>query len=124
VCSSDLRLIRLSASQAEVQASLTLVSFERAAFSPEEAAARLEESRDNQVNRVKGQLVFEYDIILNGYPGKEIMIAFGPPEKKLRYRARTFYVGNRQFVLSVIGNSRDVISLGANAYLESFDAWE
>lgn len=122
--SGTARLIRLSAKDAQVRASLTLVSFSHPAFTPEEISVGLGISRDNQVNRVNGRLVFESDVILNGYAGKEIMIAFGPPTQNYRYRGRTYYVGSRQFILSVIGVTSDVTSPGADAYLESFDAWE
>lgn len=122
--SGPAQLIRLSTKDSKVRASLTLVSFSRGPFSPDEIAAGLNVSRDNQVNRVSGRLIFQNDINLNGYAGKELMIAFGPPAKKYRYRGRTFYVGSRQFILSVIGVAGDVTSPGADDYLESFNAWE
>ena len=121
--SGPAKVISYSAKGGGVRASLSMVRFSRGPFTEAEAAYGLIQSRENQVRQVKGQLLRDTDLTMAGYPGKEIMIGFGPPDKSYRYRGRTYYVGARQFVMSVVGTEREVLAPAATRYLDSFEAW-
>ena len=116
------RLVRYQARHEEFRTALTVVTFSREAFSEQEVATGLRASRDNQVNRLKGELVSEKDIAIDGHAGKELVIAVGPPGKPrdFRYRVRTYYVGNRQYLMSVIGTPQQVVAAEADAFFASF----
>ena len=122
--SGPARMIRLRAKKDSLRTSITVVAFDREPFTPAEAAYGLDKSRDRQVAQVQGRIVSQEELELDGHPGREVVIAFGPPEQDFRYRVRTYYIGSRQFLLSVIGLSSDVASAGAEAYFTSFGLTE
>ena len=119
--SGTAKVARFKAHEGNIRASLTVVAFDRAAFSDTEAAYGLAQSRDRQIAQVKGTLVSETDLEVDDGLGKDLMIAFGPPEQNFRYRVRTYYIGSRQFLVSLVGWQADVVSAPATAYLDSFE---
>ena len=120
MASGPAQYVRFTAAAGRLQAAVNVVVFNRGPFTPDEIASGLAQSRDRQVALVYGRLVREFDIALEGHPGKELLISFGPPEQDFHYRVRSYYVGNRQFLVSVIGSADDVFSAAADAYFNSF----
>lgn len=116
------RMVRYRAKDKVFRTALTVVTFDHRPFTRDEAALGLKLSRDNQVRGLKGELISEKDIAIDGYPGKELHIAFGPPGKprNYRYRVRTYYVQNRQYLMSIIGTEKLVSSQRSDDYFGSF----
>lgn len=116
------RMIRYRAKDKSFRTALTVVTFSRGPFSRRQMATGLKLSRDNQVRSLKGELVSEKDIAIDGHPGKELLIAIGPPGKPrtFRYRVRTYYVQNRQYLISIIGTEKLVSSQRSEDYFNSF----
>lgn len=116
------RTVRYRAKDKAFRTSLTVAAYSRGAFTAAEIAAALNISRDRQMRLLKGELVSDKDIAIDGHPGKELVIAIGPPGKPqtYRYRVRTYYVGNRQYLMSVIGSEKLVLSARSDEYFASF----
>jgi len=115
-------MVRYRAKDKAFRTALTVVTFSRGPFSRREMAMGLKHSRDNQVRSLKGELISERDIAIDGHPGKELLVAIGPPGKprNFRYRVRTYYVQNRQYLISIIGTKKLVSSQRSEDYFGSF----
>ena len=104
-------------------AALTAVEFEREAFTDDEITRGPDQSRQRIVPRVKGKLVREERLAPDSYRGSAQLVEFLADGQTLYFRNRVFFVGNRQFQLSVIGSDREVLSEAADGFFESFRAW-
>ena len=120
MASGPAQVLRLKAWGDTLRTAVTVVTFARAPFTVSEADIGLEQSRNRQIAQVMGKLVTERDITLAGYAGKELLIAFGPAAQTYHYRVHTYYIENRQFLISVIGPKREVLSTSADLFFESF----
>jgi len=91
-------------------------------FGRREIAIALSLSRDRQVRLLNGRLIFDMNISIKGYPGEELVIAIGPPGNPhtYQYRVRTYFVDNRQYMMSVIGREKLVLPPRSVDYFESF----
>jgi hypothetical protein len=78
----------------------------------------LDEARDGSVNNVRGRLLRERDIVLEGYPGKEIEYEGETPAEEI-YKSRIYLVKQRLYVLLVTA-PRNGASKDAEKFLNSF----
>jgi hypothetical protein len=79
---------------------------------------RLDGSRDTSVKKVNGRILSEKRIQLQGkHPGREVVASL--PEAGRVIRSRFYLVGSRAYLLSVIGEDRDIRSPTANRFFES-----
>jgi hypothetical protein len=79
---------------------------------------RLDGSRDTSVKKVNGRILSEKRIQLQGkHPGREVVASL--PDTGRVIRSRFYLVGSRAYLLSVIGEDRDIRSPTANRFFES-----
>ncbi|MCG8355557.1 MAG: hypothetical protein MI920_08310 [Kiloniellales bacterium] len=102
---------------------MTAVEFEREAFTDDEITRGLDQSRQRIVARFKGKLVREERLAPDSYRGSAQLVEFLADGQTLYFRNRVFFVGHRQFQLSVIGSESEVLSEAADGFFESFRAW-
>jgi hypothetical protein len=79
---------------------------------------RLDGSRDTSVKKVNGKILSERRIQLQGkHPGREVVASL--PDTGRVLRSRFYLVGSRAYLLTVIGEDRDIRSPTANRFFES-----
>ena len=77
----------------------------------------LDGARDGGVANVRGKLLDEMQIDLNGHPGREIKVAAAGGAATIR--ARFYLVGNRLYQCQVITKNENAYSTSANRFLNS-----
>ena len=117
------RMFRFKSGGEELSPAMSVTVYSRAPFSKQEVATGLEMSGVQQAERFKGKFVSRKDLKLNGFVGKESVIEGVFQGRKFFYRAQTFYVGNRQYILSVLGGSLEAVSAQADVYFKSLKLW-
>lgn len=118
------RMFRFKAGGKELSPAMSVTVYSRGPFSKQEVATGLEMSGVQQAQRFKGTFVSRKDLELNGFAGKETVIEGVFQGRKFFYRAQTFYVGNRQYILSVLGGSLKDVSAPADVYFKSLKLWK
>ena len=117
------KMFRFKSAGNKLSPAMSVTVFSRAPFSKQEAASGLEMSGVQQAERFNGKFVSRKDLQVNGIAGKETVIEGMFQGRTFFYRAQTFYAGNRQYILSVIGGSLEVVSAPADAYFKSLKLW-
>ncbi len=75
-------------------------------------------SRDKSVENVKGKLLSETIIKINGYPGRESRIDF--KNGLAIIKQRTYLLKNRIYILQVITLTENSFNVSINKFLDSF----
>ena len=122
IASGMIQIVRYKAKKKAFRTSLTVVTYSRDVFPGEEIKEALARSRDRRVKNMRGELLSDTDIAIDGHPGKELVIgvgAFSGP-RIYRYRMRNYYVGNRQYLMSIVGASNMVLSPKSDSFFNSF----
>ena len=117
------RMYRFKSGGKELSPAMSVTVYSRGPFSKQEVATGLEQSGVQQAERLQGTFVSRKDLKLNGFAGKESVIEGVFQGRKFFYRAQTFYVGNRQYILSVLGGSLEAVSGPADVYFKSLKLW-
>jgi len=121
--SGQAKLIRFKATGKKVSPAMSVTVYSRAPFSKQEVTTGLEMSGVQQAERFNGKFVSRKDLRVNGFAGKETVIEGVFQGRTFFYRAQTFYVGNRQYILSVIGGSLEAVRAPADGYFKSLKLW-
>jgi len=122
IASGMIQIVRYKAKKKAFRTSLTVVTYSRDVFTGEEIKEALARSRDRRVKNMRGELLSDTDIAIDGHSGKELVIgvgAFSGP-RIYRYRMRNYYVGNRQYLISIVGASNLVLSPKSDSFFNSF----
>ena len=77
----------------------------------------LDESRDVSVVDLKGKLVSETPITLQGYPGRELTVSV---PNNYMVRMRIYVVGQRKYSLMIVALAKNIDSPEARKFFESF----
>jgi hypothetical protein len=80
----------------------------------------LDWTRDFIVNSLDGNLVFEKDISLQGYPGKEIKINSESPKYPPLIATRLYLVGSRMYAIYVAPLTKREFDDNAQKFFDSF----
>jgi len=87
--------------------------------SEEQTQMRLDVSREGALKTIKGKLIKETKIALDGkYPGRDIEAA--SPDGKQSVRMRIYYVGTRLYQVMLVGTPTSIASPDAAKFLDSF----
>ena len=117
------RMYRFKSAGKELSPAMSVTVFSRGPFSKQEVATGLEQSGVQQAERFKGKFVSRKNLRVDGFAGKESIIEGVFQGRKFFYRAQTFYVGNRQYILSVLGGSLEAVGAPADVYFKSLKLW-
>jgi hypothetical protein len=91
--------------------------FPEASIKPGTEDKRLDNARDGAIASAKGKLVRQKNLLLDKYPGREVVIKI---EGKATVLLRLFAVKNRLYQLVVVGNEELLASKEAEKFLKSF----
>lgn len=122
--SGPTKVTRFRAWSGDLRASLTVIQYGFEQFDPDDLGKALDASREQQLAQSGGRLVQEREVAVDGGAGREFVIEVSHNGQTAHYRVRTIYLGNRQYLQSVIGGPEDVRTDAAEAYFASFRAWK
>lgn len=118
------RLTRFLASRSFVRAVLNVLRYDHEPFTDEEARALLKKSLAAQLSPSEVTLIEQRDITLGKHPGMEAVVAVKRGTRRAYYRQRIYFIGDRKFLLSVIGVTKaHVMAPESTRFFESFMAW-
>ena len=81
-----IRNVRYRAKHRAFRTLLTVVTYSRDALNIDEVKKAPAGSRDRQVKNMRGELLSDTNIAIDGHTGKELLIAVGPPGISRIYR--------------------------------------
>jgi hypothetical protein len=99
---------------------MTYTDFSAEQVSKAKPSAIITSARDGGINNVKGHLVSESDITVNGFPGRDVIASVPLGDKQGSARFRIVLAKTRLYVVLYVGPAGTESSAQINDYLKSF----